>query len=143
MITDSPTALRVHTHSDLASLPTKEAMAQQTATFFQIGMEGAANTQIAYASDIEHATSWLVQHGLAPLPMTAALRWLLTSPIWLRFISGPPSPVGWPPSANGIASTSCRTQPSLIQAVKKPSRLSWKALSEASAPSRCRPPRSN
>ena len=51
---------------------TKEELAQQTAAFFQKGLEGADNSQIAYASDLEHVEAWLMQHGLAPLPMTPA-----------------------------------------------------------------------
>lgn len=51
---------------------TKEELAGQTAAFFQKGLEGADNSQIAYASDLEHVEAWLMQHGLAPLPMTPA-----------------------------------------------------------------------
>lgn len=53
-------------------LTTNEELARQTAAFFQKGLEGADNSRIAYASDIEHVTAWLAEHGLAPLPMTPA-----------------------------------------------------------------------
>jgi site-specific recombinase XerD len=52
--------------------PTKEEMAQQTAAFFQKGLEGATNSKIAYDSDIDHATEWLTGNELPLLPMTSA-----------------------------------------------------------------------
>ncbi len=51
---------------------TKEELAQQTAAFSQKGLEGADNSQLAYASDMEHVEAWLMQHGLVPLPMNPA-----------------------------------------------------------------------
>ena len=49
-----------------------DELAQQTATFFQKGLEGAANSQIAYDSDIEHVSKWLAGNELARLPMSSA-----------------------------------------------------------------------
>lgn len=51
---------------------THEQLAAQTTAFFQKGLEGAENSQLAYASDMAHAEAWLKQHGLTPLPMTSA-----------------------------------------------------------------------
>ena len=58
---------------DLTSTPDRrEAMASQTAAFIQKGVEGAKNTQIAYASDLAMLREWLRQHQLADLPLTPA-----------------------------------------------------------------------
>jgi site-specific recombinase XerD len=65
--------------TDLLTLPTvsldavtAKRLVEQTTTFFRKGLEGADNSRLAYASDIDHAEVWLVEHGLATLPMTAA-----------------------------------------------------------------------
>jgi site-specific recombinase XerD len=46
-----------------------EALAGQTAAFFQKGIEGAKNTRIAYTSDIALLRDWLRQHQLTDLPL--------------------------------------------------------------------------
>lgn len=51
---------------------THEELAAQTTAFFQKGLEGAENSQLAYASDIAHSDAWLQRHELPPLPMTSA-----------------------------------------------------------------------
>ncbi|GAB3562753.1 site-specific integrase [Spirosoma luteolum] len=47
-----------------------EELAGQTAAFFQKGIEGAANTQTAYRSDIEQLQQWLHLHDLGTLPIS-------------------------------------------------------------------------
>lgn len=61
---DQPTTLVV--------LPTLEELAQQTAMFYQKGVDGAANTRTAYTSDMAQLRKWLRQHQLADLPITSA-----------------------------------------------------------------------
>ncbi len=56
--------------NELAILPTKEELAEQTAVFFHKGLQGAANSQTAFVSDVEHVESWLIQHSLPFLPLT-------------------------------------------------------------------------
>lgn len=58
--------------NQVSTLASREELAQQTAVFFQKGLEGATNSQIAYASDIEHLESWLIEHNLPILPLTPA-----------------------------------------------------------------------
>lgn len=58
--------------TELANLSTKEELAGQTAAFFQKGLQGAVNSQVAYRSDIEHLENWLSQHDLPILPLTPA-----------------------------------------------------------------------
>ncbi len=69
-------AVVLHSSNDqpttLVILPTLEELAQQTATFYQKGVEGATNTRIAYASDLAQLREWLRQHKLADPPITSA-----------------------------------------------------------------------
>ncbi|HEV7347376.1 tyrosine-type recombinase/integrase [Telluribacter sp.] len=53
-------------------LATHEELAQQTASFFRRGLEGALNTQTAYRSDLRQLRQWLQQRELADLPLTPA-----------------------------------------------------------------------
>jgi len=55
-----------------SSYPAKEAMARQTAAFFQKGQQGAKNTQTAYESDITQLQKWLNEHQLGNLPISSA-----------------------------------------------------------------------
>ncbi|CCH03574.1 Integrase/recombinase xerD-like protein (plasmid) [Fibrella aestuarina BUZ 2] len=48
-----------------------EDLAHQTAAFFQKGVAGAANTQTAYASDIEQLELWLQTNELGTLPISS------------------------------------------------------------------------
>lgn len=49
-----------------------EQLTQQTADYFRKGIEGAANTRIAYTSDIEQLRFWLQQQGINDLPISPA-----------------------------------------------------------------------
>ncbi|ADB42800.1 tyrosine-type recombinase/integrase [Spirosoma linguale] len=71
-MSDTRISIRGRGTNELTILPTKEELAGQTAAFFQKGLEGAANSQTAYVSDIEHLESWLAQHSLPVLPLTPA-----------------------------------------------------------------------
>lgn len=57
--------------SEIIIRPTPSELAQQTAAFFQKGIEGAKNTQTAYTSDIELMRIWLADHRLPELPLTS------------------------------------------------------------------------
>jgi site-specific recombinase XerD len=63
---DQPHALTVAPN---VALVRAEALAGQTAAFFQKGIEGAKNTRIAYTSDIALLRDWLRQHQLTDLPL--------------------------------------------------------------------------
>ena len=54
------------------SLDTREQLAQQTAAFFARGLEGAANTQRAYRSDLDLLRRWLAARDLGELPLSCA-----------------------------------------------------------------------
>jgi site-specific recombinase XerD len=51
---------------------THQELAEQTATFFKKGIEGADNTRTAYSSDIALLRIWLRQQQLSDLPLTPA-----------------------------------------------------------------------
>ena len=54
------------------TLATREQLAQQTAAFFARGLEGAANTQRAYRSDLNQLRQWLAARDLGELPLASA-----------------------------------------------------------------------
>ena len=55
------------------TIPTSaEQLSQQTATYFQKGIEGADNTRTAYISDIVQLGDWLHQQGIDDLPISPA-----------------------------------------------------------------------
>ncbi len=54
------------------TLATREELAQQTAAFFARGLEGAANTQRAYRSDLNQLRLWLAVRDLGELPLSSA-----------------------------------------------------------------------
>lgn len=58
--------------SEIIIRPTHEELAQQTAAFFQKGIEGAKNTRTAYTSDIGLLRTWLADQQLPELPLTSA-----------------------------------------------------------------------
>ncbi len=58
--------------SEISIRPTHEELTQQTAAFFQKGVEGAKNTRTAYSSDIELLRAWLAEQQLPELPLTSA-----------------------------------------------------------------------
>lgn len=51
---------------------TPEQLFQQTTAYFQKGIEGAANSRIAYQSDLAQLTDWLRTHQLGELPIAPA-----------------------------------------------------------------------
>ncbi|PHK25689.1 integrase [Nostoc linckia z16] len=71
-MSDTRISTRGRGPKELTIIPTKEELVGQTAAFFKKGIEGAANSQTAYVSDIEHLESWLTQHSLPMLPLTHA-----------------------------------------------------------------------
>jgi site-specific recombinase XerD len=54
------------------TLATREQLASQTAAFFARGLEGAANTQRAYRSDLNQLRLWLADRELGELPLSSA-----------------------------------------------------------------------
>lgn len=66
----SPT--RRPNNSVVTSRRTHQELAEQTAAFFQKGIEGADNTRTAYSSDIALLRIWLRQQQLADMPLTPA-----------------------------------------------------------------------
>ncbi len=54
------------------ALVSHQELAQQTATFFARGLEGAANTQTAYRSDLTQLRQWLAAQELGELPISSA-----------------------------------------------------------------------
>ena len=54
------------------TLATREELAQKTAAFFALGLEGAANTQRAYRSDLNQLRLWLSARELGDLPVSSA-----------------------------------------------------------------------
>ena len=68
-VSDQPESVVILATGTLVRL---DEMAQQTAAFFQKGVEGAKNTRTAYTSDMALVRKWLRQHHLADLPLTPA-----------------------------------------------------------------------
>jgi site-specific recombinase XerD len=64
--------LTTRTGQSVGVSPSHQELAEQTAHFFQKGLQGADNSQLAYDADIRHAQAWLAAHHLAPLPMSPA-----------------------------------------------------------------------
>jgi len=53
------------------SLPVSEVLSQKMADYARKGLEGAANTQRAYKSDIKDFKGWCVEYGQTDLPVSA------------------------------------------------------------------------